>query len=1586
MSWSADNYKDTSGEQPFFDHAKSFSFMESGVHHYDQSPWESSSQNADRGSRDFASKNATELPGLFLVGTAEPDESTSSAGSANPVEGDSVNYKGKEFTVQGVEKSYLILVGALEPDREMRMKENFFQRDMVALTNQFSETGQQLYYNRIRPEDGAFFIDGQTGSGAEREYRLVRDVRVKLVPTQDVSVQSFDGTKGEINAHWIDRDNGEKLHLECVERTRKIGGDLIRVQTPLDRDNKDRRRVLIGDREINLERRSGWFAPDGTKLNRAPENVKIHITCLGPTDLMNLQRVLLPLLEDLRAQGKVAQYKTMDPRWIDPQWGQQGETILTPGVGQGAKGFTVYLNPENVAEVAKILDQSLTRSRLAAEAVQTGNVADRTARQSESGRISIERARWEATETLSGTPAVLIEQCVVDKLRAGEPRLFDQKTERLTVEGLRQLERMCGMLADSLALDAKGRLCFVNFKRPGQQQDEYYVEEGTGRDGQQKTARRALYELYNMVGLDPATVYASSIETMESVLQKLAEGDATAGEGLERRLKQDPNFRDHQGRKELTPESIEKFQKAANAIAEKFGLSEKEGALHEKYKPALMQLSKDILAKVSQLIIEGTTSDNLYSGKPADWNSLRVLLKTGLLTNLDKTRETLKAHPDLLEQFEKFLLLHPQAPVVQAKVAAILSALQVEMRALGSAAGVPALDLSLRDRDTALGGYNHERGISISEQYLTKAQLRSPDFVNTIVHELAHAEHDVLVLRYLMHELGITNGEQLAEMLPTLDHRFSQANKNLSDKFAEEVFARFGTEALSPAERVRAQLLLLDMARSKILEEQRIKIEDRAASLAELSQLNELANKIARAPNAETIDQLRAELVELAGREVEVDALLKRFDNLAKLYKSGKSGQDPAVTLAIEKLNSACLKLASKLLDHCESQYMTFSEQDAHQQGERAEKIAKSAISTASDRLFQALFGESTDSHKHRSFRSRSSVEGQRSTKSEGRALIYRNNDTDAVPSIGEAIGFNSDNGNGLVRTNERLPLVELGRFTRTASGTVILTEGSDSARGQELVPVKFGDRTVYQDVQGRVMLIGGSPQKLIYDPNLKTVERGSMLSLQEGTTVRLSTATAEAIITCDIMLKSGRDAKERFALLLRTMSSEERANFEKWQKLAFAVDAALKDEGTQKELNKFLLSAEQKQLVVRMAATIEALSLNGELKGSSRMRFIVDQLCKNETLQQLSIAYSLEAKELMAGEYFCKFGDKDVRLTLATPLNQSVVDEILRWLATKNGGATPRNIRVSALGSPEGTATPRVLEISLDGATDAATTRLLYLHEEGHLLHAQISDQDARSLDQLRKSCLEQQGVKKMLAAKGFSAQEIETAIADALKCEIYTKTPETRAEYATYLLSGSEVFADLHAIWANARMQGKELTCTEAIQLAREQHLLGDVSLRYDRLQNFEPVYRDAQKIFQKVYAASETTRGIPARKEGVPVSEETLRLSQEIGRRVREQVEKSGSTLEQVDRTLLAELLRAELDAVTSGTKNPDLENLIQKCVTGDRASSDLLFGKSIDSATPGQEKIETLVILRPETASVELCGETLRMHELVKRMIS
>ncbi|MBX9666094.1 MAG: hypothetical protein K2X93_00690 [Candidatus Obscuribacterales bacterium] len=226
--------------------------------------------------------------------------------------------------------------------------------------------------------------------------------------------------------------------------------------------------------------------------------VKVHVTITDAADLARVQQVLIPALaNDPVLRRLVGAWKTMDPFYgTDQALSAYGQ--IPNGLGQGAKGFTIYCGtPEQARQIQARISEILRENGLGLRtAPNTGNVESL---ETNTNRVGLVREAW--TQADHNTQAYLLDEAVHAEMHR---RNSVPENGRLTAEQLAAIERDLGLVPNTLMYDNNGRLALTCVRAAPHHNRLFYApENGYTLNG--LVDRPALYRIYRHCGIDPTS-------------------------------------------------------------------------------------------------------------------------------------------------------------------------------------------------------------------------------------------------------------------------------------------------------------------------------------------------------------------------------------------------------------------------------------------------------------------------------------------------------------------------------------------------------------------------------------------------------------------------------------------------------------------------------------------------------------------------------------------------------------------------------------------------------------------------------------------------------------------------------------------------------------------------------------------------------------------------------------------------------------------------------------------------------------------------------------------------------------------------
>ncbi len=239
----------------------------------------------------------------------------------------------------------------------------------------------------------------------------------------------------------------------------------------------------------------GWFYGKNTST---VGDVKLHVAVTSPADLAQLQRVMIPFLNDNPEASALAKaWKTFDPK-LGFDSGDEAEFGPRPS-GQNAKGFTIYT--ENTADAVKLqqlIDKQLISKGLGLpEAPKTGNV---DIVEGQSNRLGTVRDHFPSTRDARGNNGAKLDQ----ELSQHIENQYGNGV-KLNNHQLRAVEEEAGLKPGTLTYDKNGELMLQLIASGRPSQGKVYVTEGGAKKTfGQLTDRPAMYSLANLFHWNPA--------------------------------------------------------------------------------------------------------------------------------------------------------------------------------------------------------------------------------------------------------------------------------------------------------------------------------------------------------------------------------------------------------------------------------------------------------------------------------------------------------------------------------------------------------------------------------------------------------------------------------------------------------------------------------------------------------------------------------------------------------------------------------------------------------------------------------------------------------------------------------------------------------------------------------------------------------------------------------------------------------------------------------------------------------------------------------------------------------------------------
>lgn len=304
-------------------------------------------------------------------------------------------------------------------------------------------------------------------------------------------------------------DNAEEArvhsHEESFERPKhKDVQELPKVaHTEYSCETKfeDRYRILKSGDEKTMLRKSGeWFSSVKNHESDTHSPIKVHVLVDSPLDLARVQKVLIPkLINDPELRAHVGQWKGQDPEYSLSGRGHP-ETQAPTGVGQGAKGFTIYSrNATDAWMVQKRIDHILHEAGLSLKSeIKTGNSESCPGL---SKRTSICRDTFAQGQSAEGALGPCFDEAVAFRIN----QHYDLRAgERLSTSNLRDLEQRTGLKENLLTYSSTGHLMIKGQGGISGYHGGYYAtESGISTAAGHLVERPAMYAVYRAFGVDP---------------------------------------------------------------------------------------------------------------------------------------------------------------------------------------------------------------------------------------------------------------------------------------------------------------------------------------------------------------------------------------------------------------------------------------------------------------------------------------------------------------------------------------------------------------------------------------------------------------------------------------------------------------------------------------------------------------------------------------------------------------------------------------------------------------------------------------------------------------------------------------------------------------------------------------------------------------------------------------------------------------------------------------------------------------------------------------------------------------------------
>lgn len=430
------------------------------------------------------------------------------------------------------------------------------------------------------------------------------------------------------------------------------------------------------------------------------------------------------------------------------------------------------------------------------------------------------------------------------------------------------------------------------------------------------------------------------------LFQAARSGNREAADQLEKIWKGEAGYdRAHDSAKTVPETAILAFHRKVTLIASEHGLTAEASAEYERTKTRFQSFGLDAAKALKPT--RGTSPIH---------NEAYLCCASGeskFLDSPDAMRKALADKPELLERYEALLKAKPEFDRTQKQVDKVLALLKPAITEMTAAAGLPPIRELKTNTDGDHGAYRPAGEMAVNSAYLTKTRLQTSEFVNTVVHEVAHLEQDSFKLKYLMQQAGVQKGQ------PVTDAQFQELSKNykeingtaLSKTFLNEVMANWDGKPMSPAAETRAERLIVGDALSTNRATYIENHQRSAASLCRIadrvvdeSGMQALKDEIAK----HGVEATREMLALYAGAGIDNTKILESFDKLAAAIERGDDFNSDKSKELRRKFYKACYDGRTAIILKLNGLYASsFEEVDAFRQGDRAAEIIEKSKAQA---------------------------------------------------------------------------------------------------------------------------------------------------------------------------------------------------------------------------------------------------------------------------------------------------------------------------------------------------------------------------------------------------------------------------------------------------------------------------------------------------------------------------------------------------------------------------------------------------------------------------------------------------------------
>ncbi len=294
------------------------------------------------------------------------------------------------------------------------------------------------------------------------------------------------------------------------------------------------------------------------------------------------------------------------------------------------------------------------------------------------------------------------------------------------------------------------------------------------------------------------------------------------------------------------------------------------------------------------------------------------------------------------------------------------AAVQIEVNKLAQAAGLPhPIKVKFRRfEDTTAGEYTSFGNMSLRVGYMMSHNFGTPEFINTVVHELGHLEQEMTLLRLACEEAGIKPNQPISDeqvrrvseyyalydtrtgVVGAMGLQLRKDNSRLKDWITKTLDASKG-EPLTPLERIRAERLVLSSIGAHGVESSRRLLKEKydfVNDYATRSTASDFIDKQRAQWSNGEYKSARAELKENCGDSPSAKKLMDAYD---RLYKATMKGTAAEQKTASAEFTQLALEVCGEIENKRHLLYTgQFHEQDTFPAGDYAEELVKRAVKT----------------------------------------------------------------------------------------------------------------------------------------------------------------------------------------------------------------------------------------------------------------------------------------------------------------------------------------------------------------------------------------------------------------------------------------------------------------------------------------------------------------------------------------------------------------------------------------------------------------------------------------------------------------